>query len=264
MKAITTLLYFLFATKNIHSQTKATLIIAGLAKDGIVLAADTRGSIFETTDYKKQPIAYVDSLNKIFFINGFIVTSAGNSMFGNKSIGYVIRQFDAQIDKSFDILQTASLFQQYIASMPEEAHAKNNTFIFVGYKDTVPYIIGFNRQKSIVYNRGGIVSDTGATKYLSYMDKKPRSCKSLGKKFAKTMQQFAEETNQTGSIGGPISIVQMRPNNKVHFISNNFTDREYESAEELFNAIESGKLLIKALVPDGKRKAIEILRPKNK
>ncbi len=80
-----------------ENKIKGTLIIATITKEGIVLAADSRGVMFD----EGVKFAYIDSIPKIFNLNQFTIAIAGYTAFGDKFLHQIIYDFSkTELSKS--------------------------------------------------------------------------------------------------------------------------------------------------------------------
>src|SRR5579863_9120878 len=112
IKLIITLVLCLQAF-TLYSQ-HGTLIIASIRPDGILIAADSRGSMYKNNDSHTPPIAYTDSLCKIYPFKQFVIAIAGAYELGNKFIYQIVDDFNKNsfYDKSLD--NTIKAFEAFM------------------------------------------------------------------------------------------------------------------------------------------------------
>src|SRR4051812_31941946 len=93
--------YNIQAQTNSRGDIKGTVIIAVIGKDGIVIAADSRGAIAGNSE--QDILGYMDSLPKFILINGFPLAFAGSATAGEKSITALADSFNRIEPKSKNI-----------------------------------------------------------------------------------------------------------------------------------------------------------------
>lgn len=244
---------------NLFSQS-GTLLVGIIFDDGIYIASDSRGSLFGTDDYTKEPIAYIDSLPKIFLLNKLPVAVAGNSQIGKKYCYQVISDFNRTLSVEDNIQISFSKFKKYlntkypIDSFPDR---KREGFMSGGYFNGNPHLIGFDSSGDIILEKGMLSSDGKALKNANKLHK-PNNQKDVITLLEGIIYDFAKDMNKTNTIGGPISIVKITPNNKVYFLKNDFRNREYASVTDFTNAVISNKIKLFLVGNNTRNSAIKI------
>jgi len=105
MRSVLFSLFTIFSF-NLFSQ-QGTLLISSITEHGIIIAADTRGCIYETDDHSKPPLAYFDSACKIYNLKQFVISVGGASGIGQKYYSKIINSFVL----SYHFFFTAKRFQ---------------------------------------------------------------------------------------------------------------------------------------------------------
>lgn len=96
-----TLVVFLLLTMRISTgsvtippgvlSVKGSFLIAAICKDGIVLASDSRGNIFDRSDRDETPIAYFDANQKIFPVGRHAIADTGQGLILNVFFSAIVR-----------------------------------------------------------------------------------------------------------------------------------------------------------------------------
>jgi hypothetical protein len=96
------LLFFALDTKPFSSETqvspeeigvKGSFVIAAICKDGIIIASDSRGNVFDKRDKQQIPIAYFDTIQKIFPIGSNAIAETGQGLILNVFVSAIVKDF---------------------------------------------------------------------------------------------------------------------------------------------------------------------------
>lgn len=237
---------------------KGTLLLAEVKKDGIIMAADSRGCIFNS---KGQPIAYSDSIPKIFTLKKFTIAIAGASLYGKKSIYELITDFNkiplsnngfentlTEFVKYVQKLYPASLYPQLDGATYLLGGYDNNKFWLKGYQ------IGFGFTEMVSTGRT-LHSEYFVEPYLKKYAKPVMTIPDLAILYEKIMYEYAKGEKREYEIGGPISIVTIGVNNKQTWIKNNLSAKQYATQKDYINALKSEKIKVYPLIKDGDKQA---------
>ena len=243
------------------AQVRGTLIIAGVAKDGVIMVADSRGS---TVNKEGKLIAYIDSIPKIFRLKEIYVGITGQWSIGNTFISTIISDFNKSKNKSKDFTSIVNDFVKYTDSLypvAKFAGSDKTSFIFVGSDSTNYLIQGYMRDLGFtrIIRKKTLISDNKAVLYLGnfYEYCSLHSTDTLAKVFTKAIYTYAKDANLQYEIGGPLSIVCIGLNNKVKYFKNSFSQNVYISYQELIHDLRIGKRKFIPIVPGGDKEAIK-------
>ncbi len=215
---------------------KGTLIIAGVATDGVIIAADSRGSYGTKDDL----IGYVDKLPKIYLLNNkFPIAVAGQTDINDKLVSEIVSEFNQKENRTKDIKESFEDFQKYLLGLSKDFPQK---FIEGGYYNGIPHI--FNLSKDLVEGTPNtfLASDSAANIYLAPFTKSILPSKKLQIIFPNVIEKFAKETGKENHIGGPISVVKILPNNKIKWMANNFSNTQINDINDYVDSVKSGVL----------------------
>jgi len=244
-------------------QIRGTVLIAGFAKDGIILAADSRVSIYETADKSNGPMASIDSFQKIYKINGYPFATSGIGNFGNKFFYSVVEDFNKV--KSKPISPTVSLhkFIDFIKlNYPtySDKILSTNEFIVIGYDNKIPIIATIAPYIDTTMNSDVLLTtDDNITKDFNYDTS--MTCSEMAIMIKKGIDSYTEDPKIEKVVGGPITILGfLKKSNKPKYIQNDFTNRQFKDVSDLINSIESNKITVNYYVPNGKSRLIYTLK----
>ncbi|NNF22474.1 MAG: hypothetical protein HKN67_11060 [Saprospiraceae bacterium] len=147
-------------------EQEGSFIIAGICKDGILIASDKRFVIYDTTSVKPKPLAYFDGIQKIWIVDDYVLAMTGTGATQNYFITHIIEDFTVNKNSSINfknyIPQLLSFVRQ---NYPDEfiAFQRNiirNKFFIAGYDQDIPKICAFsNYQTQCISGSGFIESD---------------------------------------------------------------------------------------------------------
>lgn len=252
---------FIVFSCSVFCQT-GTIIIGYISQNEILLAADSRGVYYETDDHTQLPIAYYDSICKIFKIKQFAIAVAGASAIGKTFFHEIISDYNKTPYTDTSLYLTLKDFLFYLNTrFPKESFPEmvSNTFIIGGYVNEKPQLIGIltSQNKIIRQSSGIIVNDSSAIKYAFQNSNKEGTLNQL---IENTIYDCAKGENKTNEIGGPISIIRIARGNKISWIQNNFSNKNYKSMEDFYNAVKFDIIKMNYLVPNAKERLLKIMR----
>lgn len=209
---------------------KGTLIIAGVGSDGILIAIDSRITDL-TNEVKQQAKFYRDSCQKMFIVRGVPIAIAGAFNFGSQPAWEYIKDYnDVDPTRKGTCKEVFVTFiQDLIIAFPKSRYSDltRNYFITAGY---------INDSAEILSCKDGILEGGYASIVLSKRDAKSSlykylpdtaylkrlPCTKLQHIFTKAIADFGR-LNLT--VGGPVSIIKINPDNSYSCIQNDFSKK---------------------------------------
>jgi len=250
-------LLLLLLTSYCGYSQSGTLIIASIVPNRIVLAADSRGAFYVPGDNSKTIIATIDSSVKIFKLKQFSIGITGVGSLGGIFFTEIIRNFNNSSPLDTSLINTVKKFKSFLDSkFPNDAQRDSIAIIGCGFVNLKPQIIYFVRGQVQLENSTSIWSDSTASKYSFKLD----PALSIIDKIHKTMTDCAEGENKTRTIGGPISIVEIMPNNEQVWIENNFSSHYFTTIQELYDAVKNETIKVTYYIPNAKAKLLEYIK----
>lgn len=239
-----------------------TLIIGTITQNEILLAADSRAIYYESDDHTIPPIAYYDSVCKIYRLKQFAIGIAGAYAIGEIYYYEIINDYNKTQFTDTSLYNTLQIFLLYLNNrFPKDSFPEitSNKFILGGYVNNKPQLIAFrsSENKIIQLFSGTIGSDSHVLKYAVLNTNKEGT---VYQKLENTIYDYAKEENRMMDIGGPISIISIVSGNKIMWKQNNFSNRNYKSLEDFYNAVKFDKVKMNYLVPNGKERLLKIMR----
>ncbi len=153
-KIITFIALSLFVSTLCLLKCKAQLLfkgsysIAAICRDGIVIAADTRGTSYyqENGIKEKEPLAYYDTIQKVFIIKKYALSVTDNIIVGDKFLSYYINQFSTSLPVDINMQSFIKLFYHFIEkNYPGRAKEVLRLQIFwCSYENNKPEICAIN------------------------------------------------------------------------------------------------------------------------
>jgi hypothetical protein len=238
-----------------------TLIIATITPESIVIASDSRVVYYQTDDHSRPPLAYFDSIRKIYKLKQFIVGIVGATSIGTVYYDKVINDFNKISFHDTGLANTFRVFKSYLdktyplTSFPERI---SNKFIGAGYVNGKPGIISMNSYKILdSISIGTMFSEQGVEKYAQANLNKFTS---LSNWLENIIYDYAKGENKIAKVGGAISIVQISKKNEVKFIKNDFSNRNYKSLTEFYELVKNNNIKFVCVSPNCRETLLQVMR----
>jgi len=242
MKIYFVIVLLLYSMNNINSQSlshiKGSFAIIAIANDGIIIAADSRGSFFDTRTqdpytHKYKTLAYFDEMQKFFIIHDNVLVVTGTSLVGNFFINKIVDDFIKALPKQVTVDKLANEFMSYcrLNLSPEMYNqVKSNAVIAAGYLNGVPTISSFDPNGNKIISRNGFRESYQSDFRNTYSNKVKANI--LGKLAEKTIYKYALDNKMNYEIGGLIQIVQIKPDNSIIWLQNNFGNFKWRTIKD--------------------------------
>lgn len=233
-----------------NGDIKGTILIGGIASDGVVIAADSRAGI---TDKSGQVVAYIDSVPKIYIIGAYPVAIAGSYDIGNKIVQRVTQEYSKNnMAVNQDMKNIFKRLQYYLLS----SHIDTMQIFFGGgYFGNKATVIDISSNHFRTETGGYIFNDTDVTRILKIYNDKIHTSEELRKIFEKVIYTVARENKKEDVVGGPISIVKILKNNKIVWLQNDFSNMRPKNYTALVDLIKAGKRKL-TLMPNHTREEV--------
>jgi hypothetical protein len=158
----------LYTAGGTTTQLSPSMVVHGsfavviVCKDGIVVAADSRGTIQNS---RGKNLGYYDDVQKVFVLNHNVLAYTGLETIQNLYFGAVVRDFSKNAPKG--VQQIGAAFSAYSTSFPVEAKTQllNQKLLLAGYSEAgEPTICYFSMAQTVgpaqeCGHRGFIASD---------------------------------------------------------------------------------------------------------
>jgi len=242
------------ADSNIHG----SLIIMAVCKDGIMVAADSRGALNKTKDYPcSDSISYYfDTIQKIHIINNWVIANAGNAVFSQQKnfLAYYISQYNKATNNNTTVLMGADGFMRFIKKNYSDVYDEfysSNVLFFAGYENNKPTLIYISQTKGqlLVTHSGTILSEE-CSFYNQYNPN--YTCLQAATIAEKSILNYAKQSGKTKSIGGPIMILKIAPNNTFSWIKNE-PKSDRKTLSDFYKDYLNGKLKIRFPCTENKK-----------
>jgi hypothetical protein len=233
-----------------------TLLLGAVGSDGIVITADSRGSIYPNADQTKQPIAYIDSLCKIFTIKGYPIAVAGNTAINGRFIYQIIEAFELSYQGENRIDLICESFHLYIENTyPLSLYPEHYSLAFLsgGYVDGKPFMVIYDRMGVHIQHGGTISNDKDVLPFYHRYADKLYSSVEIANMQESIVYAFANESGKKYRVGGPVSSIIIYTNNRTFIYKNDFSNRKWNTPDDFIKQVENGKIKLN-LVPGHTRK----------
>jgi hypothetical protein len=260
------LLFFALDTKPFSNElqvfrdeigVKGSFVIAAICKDGIIIASDSRGNIFDNTDKQQTPIAYFDTIQKIFPIGSNAIAETGQGLILNIFFSAIVKDF---INHTSDIPVDMLLptFIEYCdRQLPSKAviEIRKQKLFAIGYMNDSPAICYYNKDQP--EGCFGCIQDHGFIESAPtiLMDEKELtllSCKQAAARVKNAIQMYAKENERWKTIGGPISILFVSKTGPI-WIENQLPAQRWTYIQAFVSEYQKGKIKLHLIPPATKQ-----------
>jgi 20S proteasome alpha/beta subunit len=224
---------------NGYCQVRGTIIVAAICSDGIVIAADSRAILGTPND----PIAYFDNYQKIYKLEGYQIAVGGLYIFGDESIENIIAELNLQNPIKKDIKTTIDSLINYLSiNFGNKINFETNQYIGGTYNNGIPEIISCSKiLVPMIYDgKGVITNDPRMSPFIRYNAK--MTSRQFAERIPLAIQSFVHAYNLTNKIGGPISIVQITPDNSFHYLQNDFTLSQFKNFSAFMKDVKEDRI----------------------
>lgn len=216
--------------------------ITSVCKDGIIMAADSRGSLYFDED---NIIAYFDTVQKIFIIKDCIISVTGTMAISNKFISFYLNEFSQYLPNTTylpsDLLNE---FHKYYCTLYPSLKPDFYKIHLTAarYSNKLP-LISVLEQGSIYSDLYSVASDT-LSEFNNYSssDLLSKSDDEMGVLMKQCISNYTNKFNKHRKIGGPIMILKVAPDNSITWRENMPTKENWDSVDEVYSDYLKGKV----------------------
>jgi hypothetical protein len=217
---------------NIHG----SLVLAGIATDGIVIAADSR-VVIRSADGQTS-LGYFDGFPKIQVLKErYPISTVGSTLIGGYFINTLIGDFNRDEIEDIDINASFNRFRNGLLAIRPDF---TNKFIGAAYANGNPQMYVFTNELIFSYPVGITGSEVDLFPYTEKLDGLTLTSEDLRQAFEEIIYQYAKDKNKEFEIGGPVSVVEIDINNQVTWLQNDLTHNNILGRTEFINAIKGG------------------------
>lgn len=244
------------------AKSKGSFLVAAAYKDGIVVAADTRGCFYNDINGERVVYSHYEPIQKIFQVgNEYVIGLIGNiTMAGNKNWHYYYLEQYLKKRKPQESMEMEArqLYSFMKTNYPDiYSHFIKSSIFFIGYEKKSPIFCIVENGRFRSTNGRYIVSDTLSNFKNLYNDKD--SCKVGASMMRKLIPEFAKKYSQEDFIGGYITLIKISPDNCFTWLSEKpkkegwrnykefYTDYLKGDVQMTFTSEESKKFIYKLL-----------------
>ena len=236
---------------------RGSFVIAAICKDGIVVASESRGNIFDRTDPQQKPIAYFDTIQKTFPIGSNAIAETGQGIILEEFFSSIVEKF-VQGNPSGQVNRLLPAFIAYCErALPLQKlqEIKKQRLFAAGYLQGRPTICYSKEEQpgdpfGCIQDQGYVQSDaTLLSNYGTNLSSLPvRQVAELAKK---AIQAYAKEGDRWKTIGGPIRILIITEKG-TYWLEGEPPKQRWVNVQEFVQEYRQGKITIQTIPPAGK------------
>ncbi|MFL9483802.1 hypothetical protein ACI6Q2_13575 [Chitinophagaceae bacterium LWZ2-11] len=247
MKFLLLLLNLLFTITTFsqiqNPNTRGTIIVSVICKDGIVMCADSRSSFTNQCQDGLTVTAYFDSVRKICTLGNYLIGVAGFSGLKGELWENLIDGYNKKYKSDSTLLKTFMNFKSYVSKkLNVSDHAIfNSVFFMAGYENGSPLclVIDSNGVKSVNKFPYRFYSDSSFGKYYNAHPLDPSHTIDVANFLEQRFFEFYK-TKQAEMVGGPVMALEINNKNKIKELKT-FKPLKFKNVIELDKSILSGK-----------------------
>jgi len=237
--------------------------MVGIAtKNGIILAADSRGYFHDAADPKETPLAYFDRSFKVFAANdySFGLATTGSGLINNLFVSAAIEDFiaDYNFEQNTDPATVLrDLLREHIPRIPNVKVSVLDSLVFfsAGYKNGRPNLCSYSSRRQNPVSCAGyglIASDEPDRRTVLPIDFESLEINQAAGLARSIIVDYARRGNRWQTIGGPIDMLLIQPG-LTRWLSRKNLSLHIRTLTEFRELFKSGKLELNYLPPYGRR-----------
>lgn len=215
--------------------------LAAVCKDGIVIAADSRGVIFDDeTNGNRTYYAFFDSVQKIFVLKNTVVCVTRLLSIQNVFISGFIAEAKRDLPDSLNPYDAIIRLREAVFNKsPKFFESFYDLNIFsAGYVDSEAVMCG-KQNRSIECFKGAMVfSNDSLTQFSPYGKYSPdfcieRSCEEIGKLMMQEIIHYSQAIDSI-TVGGPIYVLKITKEKGIQWLGAYPPQNQFTHTDELF------------------------------
>src|SRR5262245_28386680 len=211
-----------------------TFIGAVVAEDGVVVAADSRSTFL---DGSGRRMGYLDGLPKVFVGHGAAFAVSGLTSVNGELFSSFVRRNDFLLARPVDeMLFGVALWLPF----------KNTTSVLLisaGFRDGAPMICAKSPNDQQECRRAGYISNKESAS-LRQWNRALRRPPKASEAAAALREAILEVGSEEPTVGGPISILHLRPTSSPQWLENTLSDRGWTMICDIIGDYRRGKIQI--------------------
>jgi len=222
--------------------------LGAICKDGIVIGTDSRGNLFYNAE---KPLAYFDTVQKVFAIKHCILSIVGLIGIQNKFLWSYLEEFKSTIP---DDIAPTQLLQQLYNFVKEKYPTAFKDYIKLhmicaGYVNGVALMCAVNGESGNCAENKGIAR--GDTLSLFSLDKKytdqyclNRSCAEVGHEIEKAILDYPKRHHCHDKIGGPVMLLMVSKTGTVKWLKGRPPAIRWKTIDDFWSDFKRKKVTI--------------------
>jgi len=227
-------------------------------KCGIVLAAESRGNIFDKENLHQKKMAYYDTEEKLFVSKKykFGIGSTGSGLMKNVFFAALMKDFIRRLEslesiENIDIREVLGIFiNKYVPDFVPELinEVKGQKLFAAGFLENAPFLCWFNQEQEPQFGHiqgYGVVES--AKSPLGVPDFETMTLEEAIKYAEGTIKSYAKKGDRWKTIGGPIDVLILQPTTfwweRIH------KKHGCKYSSEFITKIRNGKIRLELIKP---------------
>jgi hypothetical protein len=215
-------------------------MIVAYAKDGVMLATESRGNFYDKRDNAQEPLAFFDNTPKIYIVRNIAFASTGTGILGNVTMEKLFKEFDNALIRTPKVSTVLYEFLEFSRSIMDNnlfSHLCSNKIVAVGKEDDKVIIALFQNNQFGTLMNGHICSDR-CDFYYKYDP--TLTCEELVKIAEEAIYSYAKTKNMENTIGGDVSALKITETS-LDWIQNKPTHK-YDFIHEIIKDCKNGNI----------------------
>lgn len=240
---------------------KGSFVIAANCKDGIIIVSESRGNIYDKGKPNQQPIAFYDTVQKIFPIGNAAIAATGQGLIETRFFSTIIKEFENGLNqqpKIAELLKEFLKFCKRTCSPGEYSLLENQVLFAAGYENGTPILCYYDkRQANNPFYSG--TADFIESEETIFKKKwtAESNCEDVADLADDAIKDHAKDGNRWHTIGGPTDVLKLSSTG-VSWISKGTPDQTFSNLNDLRDAYTDGTFN-PSLIPPATKQDLDTL-----
>lgn len=250
-----------YSQNNDYGNISGTHIIVAKCIDGIIVASDSRFSIFETINPKpnETPDAYSDGVKKIYIIKDFVFVYAHLGTVNDTIMGHYFKEFSKGLVEKDSLSNRIKNWETFISQKPDAIFKQFQSIQLIAAKYE-------NKQKKICIYFGGksycdVAQAESGRSIFDSLYSKNNSWRETEKHIRAAMKGVYKDKPFT--VGGDIVMLLIKPNNKFRWLTKEPKEPSFLTVSGFWKDYKKGKVNLHFTSDEAKKRIEKYLKTIN-
>jgi hypothetical protein len=247
-------------TKYYPFKISGSFVIAAVGTDGIIMASEARANIFDKNDIVQTPIAYFDTIQKVFPKENIAIAETGQGVISNVFFSAIINDFYRML-VDCNAHEVLPAFIDYANRfLPKEIQQEffNQKLFSAGFHNSIPIICYYDKEQTpkIGCKTNGFIQSDRTIFSDNYSIN--MNCQELAELAEAAIKEYASHNDRWKTIGGPVYVLKITKTN-TEWILNKPVKQKWNYINEFIYDYTSEKIEINIIDPHTKDDLHKIL-----